>query len=205
MALVRTAKLACAGALIAGLPLLAGGAAAEGWKLSGEESKIAFGSIKNNEIGEVHHFGGLSGMVDEKGVANIEIDVLSVETHIDIRNERMGTHALSAESHPKAKLSATVDMAALESLAPGETMTLETDATLSLGAAEAEVTAPLFIARLDEDRVMVSTDEMIMLHTWEIGIDDGITALREIAGLDSIARAAPVTIRLVFTREGKGA
>ena len=48
------------------------------------------------------------------------------------------------------------------------------------------------------DRVLVATDGMLFLSAEDAGIEAGIAALQEIAGLDSISRVSPVTLRLVF-------
>ena len=185
------------------LSALATGAFAEGWEISSAESKIAFGSIKNNTTGEVHHFEGVSGTVSEAGAVAIAIDVLGVETWIDIRNERMLEHVFESEAYPKATITGQVDMGSLSDLVPGETATTAVEGTLGLAGAEVPVTAELFVAALGEDRVLVTTDEMIMLHADEAGIEEGLEALRDIAGLDSIARVSPVTLRLVFQRKDK--
>lgn len=58
----------------------------------------------------------------------------------------------------------------------------------------------MFVARLGENKIMVTTDEMIMLSMADAGIDENISKLMELASLPSIARASPVTLRLVFTR-----
>jgi len=62
------------------------------WNLSNADSKVAFGSVKADVVGEVHQFGSVSGNMNDNGVATIEIDLASVNTNIDIRNERMQEH-----------------------------------------------------------------------------------------------------------------
>ena len=44
---------------------------------------------------------------------------------------------------------------------------------------------------------MVTTDGMLMLATDALGVDAAIDQLQDIAGLDSITRVSPVTVRLV--------
>lgn len=170
------------------------------WTLSGEESKVAFGSIKKDTVGEVHHFKGLSGTVDDEGKVSVVIDVASVETWIDIRNERMQKMVFDAA--PKAMLSAQVDATALEKLKAGDTTTADVEGTLTLNGKEIAIETSLFIARLGEDKMLAATDEMIMLQAKEAGIDEGITKLMEVAKLPGITRVSPVTLRLVFNRTG---
>jgi polyisoprenoid-binding protein YceI len=176
--------------------LAAPAAFAETWTLDGEMSKISFGSIKNEYNGEVHHFGGLSGTVDGQGLVSITVPLASVETMIDIRNERM--REIVFNNSPTATLSATVDMAALGGLDIGEGMVTEADGTLTFLGKEVDLFTNLFVMRVGEGKVLVTTDGMLMVATDELGIDAPIDMLQEIAGLDGITRVSPVTLRLVF-------
>lgn len=173
---------------------------AAGWSLNGEQSKIAFGSIKSDTIGESHHFGSLTGSVTEAGEAKIDIDVTSIETWIDIRNERMLKHVFDAIQFPKATISTSIDMDAVKTLAPGQSTTLDTTAILTLLDREIEVDAELFVIALPDSKVMVMTDEMLMLSTEDLGIDGGVDELLELAKLPSITRSTPVTLRLMFSK-----
>jgi len=172
--------------------------AAGDWSLVGNDSQVAFASIKKDTVGEVHHFGDLSGSVDGEGNVVVEIDVASVETWIDIRNERIQKMVLNAA--PVVTLKATVDAAELEAMETGDTDLVDVSGVLSLNGVEMEIDTTLFIARLGEDRMMAVTDEMIMLSTADAGIDDGVTKLMQAAKLPGITRVAPVTLRLVFAR-----
>ena len=191
-------------AALMGLTLtLSAPAFAESWTLDGEASKVAFGSVKKETIGEVHHFKSVSGTVDDDGKVNVEIDVASVETWIDIRNERFQKFVFDAS--PKAILSAQIDAEELDKLAPGDTTTVDVEGTLSINGNDVEIDAALFVARLSDKKMMVTTDEMIMLSTEEAGIDGGIDQLMKVAKLPGITRVSPVTLRLVFTQTGKKA
>ena len=43
------------------------------WQLSGDDSRLWFGSVKNQSIGETHHLDGLSGGIDDNGKVTIEV------------------------------------------------------------------------------------------------------------------------------------
>ncbi len=176
-------------------------ALAESWTLDGEASKVAFGSVKKDTVGEVHHFKSLSGSVDDAGKVSVEIDVASVETWIDIRNERI--QKMVFDAGPKATLSAQVDGDALNKLAPGDTTTVDVEGVLSINGNDVEIETALFVARLSDKKMMVTTDEMIMLSTKEAGIDSGVDQLMKVAKLPGITRVSPVTLRLVFAQTGK--
>ncbi|MEM9428731.1 MAG: YceI family protein [Pseudomonadota bacterium] len=196
--IVRYGVAAALGLLIAAPTL-----AADRWTISGDESKISYGSIKKELIGEVNHFGSLSGGVDADGMVAIDIDLLSVETWVDIRNERMRDIVFAAS--PKAALTAEIDLDAIEALGTGETTVLDVGGTLAFAGEELDIYTEMFVARLSDTRALVTTDEMIMVSTEELGIDAAIDELMSLADLPSITRAAPVTVRLVFELTGEGA
>lgn len=172
------------------------------WKIEPENSSIAFASIKNDAIGETHHFDGVSGSVDSEGQVQLEIDLAGVETYIDIRNERMREFVFN--NIPTASLSAEVEMDELSALGVGETTTTDAFGTLSLLGTDVDVDAVLFVMRLSEDKVMVTTDGMAMLNVSDAGLSAGIDKLQEIAGLDSITRVSPVTMRLILSSSDDG-
>lgn len=189
--------------LIAAVPIGAARAAEPAWTLVPAESKLSYGSIKKDSVGEVNHFTGLTGGVAADGTVSVEIDLTTVETWIDIRNERMLAWVFQGDN-PSATIRATVDMARLQGLAPGATDVVDITGTLSLFGTDVPLETGMLVARLAEDRVLVATDEMVFVSTDAVGLDAGVTKLLEIAKLPSITRTVPVTVRFVF-QAGAGA
>jgi hypothetical protein len=183
----------------AALALLATTASAEDWTLNGDSSRLAFGSIKKHTAGEVHEFQSLSGGV-ENGMAKIEIDLTSLETYADIRNTRMAEHVFKMA--PSASFAAELDMEMLEAMEVGDTAVIDFDGVLSLLGQDVEVYTELFVARMSDSRVMVTTNDMVWLTTEELGIDAGVDKLKELAELSDITRAVPLTVRLFFDKAG---
>lgn len=184
--------------LAAGLSLvIATAAQADTWVLNGDASHLAFGSIKNDYIAEVHSFGGLSGGATDSDVS-VTIDLATVQTNIDIRDERMQEHVFSGLV--TAELSADMDLTQFDTLAVGETAIAEFDGALSFLGEEVSVYTDVVVIRLGDDSVMVTTNDMVFLATDELGVDSGIDVLQELASLDGIARATPITARFMFTR-----
>ncbi len=167
------------------------------WKLDGETSKISYVSIKKNTVGEVNSFGKVSGEVLENGNVTINIDVTSVQTNIDIRNERMIAHVFDV-AQPTATLKAKIDTTALSKLEVGDTVVKDVEGVLTLSGVDVAVEASLFIARLSDEKVLVTTDEMIVVGTKDLGIDEGIDKLVKLAKLPGITRVVPVSLRLMF-------
>lgn len=183
-------------ALAAAFAALGGMATAQSWTLNGEASKVAFGSIKSNEVGEVHSFSGLSGSAQPDGTVMVEIDLSTVETLIDIRNERMVEYVF--QNVPKAVINAEIEMEEVNGLGVGESTVVEAFGSLTLVGNELDIDAEMYVLRVSETQVMVTTNDMIMLSTEEIGINAGVDKLMELAELPSITRVSPVTLRLMF-------
>jgi len=179
---------------------LATSASAADWTLDGSSSKLSFGSVKIEDVAEVHTFPNLTGTVGADGAVQIDIDLASVQTNIDIRNERMNEHVFKGMA--SASLTGQIDMAAMDALAVGGTMVQEMEITLGFLGEQVPLDASLFVARLSETDVMVTTDSMVFVTADDLGISEGIDTLQELAGLDSITRAVPVTLRLMFAAGG---
>ncbi|WP_254684903.1 YceI family protein [Tateyamaria omphalii] len=184
-----------------GLALAASTAQAETSTLDGAASNLAFGSIKFNDTGEVHSFKSIDGTVAENGAVTLGIDLSSVETQIDIRNERMVEHVF--KNAPRASISAQIDMAAMEAVAVGDSTVMEVEGNLDLLGVDVPLYGDMFIMRLARDKVMVTTDSMMFLSTADAEIDPGVDKLMELADLPNIVRAVPVTLRLMFDADGR--
>lgn len=179
------------------LMLAAPMALAEAWTLDGASSNLSFGSVKSEFTGEVHSFKELSGSVSETGSVEVVVDLTSVETNIDIRNERMIEHVFKAAQ--TATIAAQIDMEALTALSIGQSDVMDVTGTVTVVGTDVELDAQLFVMRVSDTHAMVSTNGMVFLDLDEAGLNAGIDTLMELAGLESITRASPVTMRLMFT------
>ncbi|MEM6946332.1 MAG: YceI family protein, partial [Pseudomonadota bacterium] len=183
-------------ALAAVLALAATTVSAETWTLDGDSSMIGFGSVKSDSVGESHKFTDMTGTVSKDGMVDIVLDLGSVDTAIDIRNERMMEHVFKMT--PNAQLTAEIDMEAMQSLEVGGTMMSVVEGTVMFLGQAVFVDLPVVAARLSEDQVLIMSDGVTYISTAELGIDSGLDMLQEIAGLDRIDRAVPVTVRFMF-------
>ena len=84
---------AAVAAMVLAAPAFAGGHAA--WKSVGDESLIAFGSVKKDVVGEVHTFSEVAGTVSDSGDVAITIHLGSVETNIDILSDLLNYKCIS--------------------------------------------------------------------------------------------------------------
>ena len=180
--------------LLAALPLSAFG----DWKLIPGESHIAFATIKNSAVVESHTFERFSGEVTLAGAANIRVDLVSVETRIPIRNERMGTLLFNADQCPSLDISSKLDTKGLANMEEGGSTHLEVPAKINLHGTEANILLPLVVTRLSSKRFQVVTTKPVIAYASQFGLTKGVEALRLIAKLATITPAVPVTFSLIF-------
>ncbi|WP_120496110.1 YceI family protein [Kiloniella sp. EL199] len=172
---------------------------ASDWQLDNDSSRLSFGSIKKASVGESNYFSDLKGGVNAEGKATIQIELASVQTGIDIRNDRLKEHVFKIASWPQASLAMDVDMASLSNLKSGEVKILEdVDTSVSIAGVESEITSSVVVTRLSPTRIMVQPDLLVMLDAEEFNLEGGVEILREIMELSSISTAIPVSYRFVF-------
>lgn len=175
-------------------------APAGNWTLVPESSRLSFVSIKNNAVTEVHRFNSMSGQVSEDGMASLTVELESVETGIEIRNQRMREMLFETALYPQARISLKVDAQMLSRLEPGEFERVETQATLALHALSASVPALLRVTRVDAQHYLVTSEQPVVVNAAAFNLLDGIEKLREVAGLQAIAGGVPVSFNLLFKR-----
>lgn len=171
------------------------------WALDAEASSLSFVSVKAGDVGEAHGFSSLAGSVSPAGKATLTIDLASVDTGIDIRNERMREFLFDVATYPQATVTAQVDPAAFAALKVGESLDQKLDASLELRGIQTAVEAEVTVLRAGPDRVVVSTARPIIIDAGVIELTDGLAKLQELAGLPSISTAVPVTFALSFARQ----
>jgi len=166
-------------------------------------SRLAFGSVKKDKIGEVHNFENLSGAVAADGSVTVDIDLTSVQTNIDIRNERINEHVFGGMA--AAKLTAQLDMDALNAIAVGGMSTVDIEGSLAFLGQSVDIEAEMFVVRVSESQVLVTSNDMLFVSAEDLGISAGIDKLMELAKLPGITRTSPVTVRMVFNMDVKKA
>lgn len=188
---MRTLMFLCA--LLWAMP-----AAAADWTLNGELSGLSFGSVKKGDLGEVHRFTTLKGSVTEAGEATVTVNLDSVETWLDIRNERMREFLFETAKFPLATITTKLPADKLHDTPAGTITTLTVPVTLSLHGQKTEFATDLVVARISAHRAVVMPGELIMLDANTFKMAEGIKKLMALAELPSISAAVPVTFYLVF-------
>ena len=172
-----------------------------GWTLDSDASRINFVSTKANAAAEVHTFGTLNGTVDDDGNATLSIDLNTVDTAIEIRDERMRSMLFETEQFPAATLAATVDMAVVSRLAAGDTADLTSEGQLMVHGTTSSITFDITVSRLTDDRILVASRKPVIVNASQVGLLAGVEKLREVAGLPSISPAVPVSFILAFDQD----
>lgn len=170
------------------------------WSLDPAGSRLAYVSIKAGEIAEANRFEKLSGTVAADGTASLDIDLASVNTGVDIRNERMREIFFQVAENPKATITAKLDPAAFSGLAVGQSLTRPLKATVAIKGMEQAIEAEVLVTRVSTDRVTVVPTAPVIITTDMFGLTDELGELRALAQLPSITPAVPVTFTLAFNR-----
>jgi polyisoprenoid-binding protein YceI len=170
------------------------------WALDPTGSRLSYVSIKAGEIAEANRFDKLTGSVAADGTATLDIDLASVNTGVDIRNERMREIFFQVADNPKAIVTAKLDPAAFAGLAVGQSLTRPLKATVALKGATSEVETEVLVTRVSADRVTVVPTAPVIISTDMFGLTDELGELRALAQLPSITPAVPVTFTLAFNR-----
>jgi len=170
------------------------------WQLKAEDSALYFVSIKKGSVAETHQFKTLNGRVDKDGELELVIDLASVDTAIEIRDQRMREHLFDTGQYAQATLTAELDSSDYQGLKPGESVRIEPGLNLSLHGVSQALDTSLTVTKTADGSLLVTTRKPVIVNAGDFALLEGVEKLRELAGLPSIAQAVPVTVELVFTK-----
>ncbi|MBB3046426.1 polyisoprenoid-binding protein YceI [Litorivivens lipolytica] len=166
--------------------------------LDKDVSQLNFGSIKNNTVAELHRFTTLSGEIDRNGKAVITVDLASVDTRIDIRDQRMKEHLFQVTKFPSAVYTASIDIENISDMEVGNIQQRRLKGELDLHGHKKPLELLVRIVRGTGGAFTVFTVEPAFISVSDFALGAGVDKLQEIAGLSSITRAVPVTFSAVF-------
>lgn len=186
--------------LAAGMTVLLAGPVSADMTLDAERSSISMISVKvpaggDSSVSERLGFSEVSGQVDNDGQATVSIPLDSINTGIDIRDERMREHLFETGEWPEATITASVPQSALSE----GSHRIDLDTTLSLHGKEQQLSIPALVD-VDSDTVVVNSMEPVLLDAADYELGGGIDKLTELAGLMLIPTTVPVSFTLTFTR-----
>ena len=169
------------------------------WSIN-DTSRVGFVSIKNNVIGENNAFQRVSGGISDAGAVTVSIDLTSVETGVGIRNERLQKMLFNVASFPQATVSAQLSDAQLVALKSGGSVAETVSVSVALHGETVSKQVELAAAQAG-DTVRVTTTQPIVITAAEFGLEAGVAALQQIAGLNAISRSIPVTVDLKLSKD----
>lgn len=168
------------------------------WTLDGDQSAVSFVSTKAINVAEVHRFGELSGSVDDAGMVGVSISLSSVDTGIELRDERMREMLFDTARYATAEVTAEVDVDAIRDLSAGQSIDLTIEGRVDLHGQSQPLTMEVVVTRSGEHRLLVVSKKPVIINAPQFALSEGVEALREIAGLPSISLAVPVSFVLAF-------
>lgn len=168
------------------------------WYLDYESSRLTFVTSKNADVAEVGRFLVMHGKVDEKGQAELRIEMDSVSTGIPLRDERVREQLFETATYPDARITAKLDLRPITDLANGVQMEMRLPLRLELHGQSKDYRTDVLITRLDEHRFQVVTLSPLVVNAADFGLAPGVAALRKLAGLKSIGLSVPVGAVLIF-------
>ncbi len=173
-------------------------AAAAHWRVDAARSTLGFATVKNAAVGEGHQFTRVSGDISATGLASLSIDLASVDTGIEIRDQRIRELLFEVARFPQARVETQVDLADVLKLAPGQSMLMPLELRLHVREGDTTLGATVRVERLSATRVLVTTVRPVIVNADALGLTEGVERLRHIAGLQSISPAVPVSMVLAF-------
>ncbi|SDY81131.1 YceI family protein [Pseudomonas sp. NFIX28] len=169
------------------------------WYLDNESSRLSFVTSKNANVSEVHRFLVLHGKVDAKGMAQLEVELDSINSGIPLRDERMRKELFEVGQYPNALINAQINLRPINDLASGAQIELRLPVNVTLHGKQHEYTAEILATRLDDRRFQVVTLEPLVLNAADFDLLPGLETLRKAAGLSAISLSVPVGAVLIFT------
>lgn len=169
--------------------------------LDPQMSSIYFVSSKKVHVLETHSFNDISGLISATGEANLSINLDSVETGIDIRNQRMREFLFETTLYTTAQVTLSLDPDQIASLALGSVTYLEISPTLDLHGVSLPLTATVRISKLSDSQLIVQNVSPVVINAEDFDLITGIETLRDLAGLSVISYQVPVNFTLVFNTQ----
>ena len=170
------------------------------WALDGSASSFFYVTNKAAAVAEINSFSGLSGGISDKGQASLVIDLATVSTAVDIRDQRMRELVFQVANFPAATISVDVDAEALDSMSPGVSTTGSYTAQVALHGVTQELMADLQITRLQDNSVLVQVARPLIVNAATFGLQAGVDELQKLAALPSINPNVVIDFTLVYRK-----
>lgn len=170
-----------------------------GWVLQADASSLNFQSIKNLTKVESSQFANIGGAILPDGRAEIQVDLDSVDTKVDLRNVRMRFFLFETFIYPTANITAQINLDDLADLEEVRRKKITLPVRMSLHGVEKDIAAEVAVTLMSDDLVSVASTTPISIATALFGLTDGVARLEEAAEV-SIIPSATISFDFVFKR-----
>lgn len=168
------------------------------WRLNTENSSLYYVTSKAAAVSELNSFAELSGSIGDDGRARVDISLASVDTAIDIRNERMRDIVFQITTYPLATITMQTNGDRLNALEEGESFSNSYAANVSLRGTDQDLGIDVVVTKLQGGGLLVVLAKPLIINAASFGLADSVEQLREIAGLPSINNNVIVDFTLQF-------
>lgn len=186
----------------ANLPAGLASTPARGYSVETSQSHVGFTTTKSGAAGvggivDTMQFKRYSGGVDAAGKIVLQIDLASIDSGIEIRDDRMRHLLWNVRATPHAIFTAQLPAGVLGQIThPVQDIDLE--GQLQMAGQTRPVKASLKVGRLNDRRLWVATRQPIVVNANDFGLRAGVEALRESVGLHFLGSSASVSLNLTL-------
>lgn len=170
------------------------------WVLNNKASTLNFITTKNASKTEVQTFIKLKGKIAGTKVS-MTVDLSSVDTGIEIRDERLRDLFFKVAKFPTATVTLDIKTSDIYPMKPGQIKTLNLKAEINLQGITQTVPVQVQVVELEKNQRLVFSSQPVIVNLKDFNLLKGVNALREIAKLKSINASVPVTFSLLFTKQ----
>jgi len=170
------------------------------WVLDKDQSILNFITTKNASKTEIQSFESMQGRI-KGNQATLSVDLSSVDTGIDIRDDRLRTLFFNIAKFPEATASLKIGSADIKAIKLGYSKEMELDAVIDLYGVKQTLAIVVQVTRLKEGKLLVFSKQPLIVNLKNFNLLEGLNKLRDIAKLQSINVAVPVTFSLLFTKK----
>lgn len=170
------------------------------WTLVNEKSQFNFVTTKANSVTEINQFTRLQGTISPQGKVTLAIDLMSGETNVPTRNDRLKQFLFQTDLFPKAIFTSNIDVKTINSLKAGESTRIILTGEIGLHGFKEPVKTEVQVTKLNTGGVQVSSLKPIVIQAKDFDLVKGIEKLQALANLPSISNAVPITFSLYFTK-----
>ncbi len=161
------------------------------WQLDVTESQFSFVTVKNKTHAEENTIDFADGGIDKNGNMTLSLDLASVNTLIERRDERLRGILFETEKYPTADIKAT-----LTHKLPLDTP-IEVAFELDLHGHKKAMKTSVMVQEVGQQLVVINY-EPVLVNAKDFNLDPGINQLTKIAGLQSINYEVLVDFKLTF-------